>query len=172
MAFRKVIFNGANVRAADHGAIFAGILADGIVKGCDITVGSGIVSMSEGYFVAAGRLIENNATKTFSMSGHGPVCRIALQIDVSDDEASLESMVVYEDVNDVTSLSSLVRGDINGGNASIYSLELAVINTTENSVIRKMPICARPILVIDSIPTGDDWTGYADGIYLVKQSQQ
>lgn len=170
MSFRKITFNNANVRAADHGAIFAGILADGIIKGCDLSVSGGTVSMTSGYFVVAGRLIENNATKTFSMSGHGPVCRIYLLIDISNDDTSLESMVVYEDVNDAASLDTLVRGDINGGNGTQYAFEIAVVDVTNNAFIRTMSVCARPISVLDAVPTGNDWSGYSDGIYLVKES--
>lgn len=169
MAFRKVTFNGANVRAADHGALFAGILADGVVSGCDISVAGGVVSITAGYFVAAGRLIENNAVKSFDMASHGPVCRIRLHIDVSEDNTDINNMIQYDDVNDVASLGALTKEDINGGVGTIYDLEIAVINVTTNSIIRKMPQVARPINVLDALPAS--WTGYDNGIYLIKSSE-
>ena len=169
MALRKVTFNNASVRAADHGAIFAGILADGIINGCAISVSSGTASIAKGYFIAAGRLIENNASLTKNVSG-GNVAQIVLAINLSDDTTTLDSMLEVRTAADVGSLTPLVQNDINDGVNTLYEFEIAVIDVNQNTIIRQMPMIARPIQILDAIPAS--WSGYKDGIYLVKQAAE
>ena len=174
MSFRKIVFDGANVRAADHAAIFAGVLADGILKGCELSVSSSehIIGMSKGFFIGAGRLIENNSsTVSFNYNpSSGSVVQIKLRIDISSENNVLDNGIVVTYGTSATDPNfTLTKQDINGGSGTVYDVELILVDTTSGSIIRKMPVSARPIHVIESVPTGNDWTGYSDGIYLVKQ---
>lgn len=171
MSLRKITFENSSVRAADHGALFAGILADGIISGCDISVESGQIAISPGFFIAAGRLIQNNNDLTNSGFSNN-IVQIVLEIDTSDENASLDTMLKWYQVQDIATANEheFVRQDINAGGVNVrYDLEIAVIDISQSTIIRKMPICARPINVLDAVPAV--WDGYADGIYLIRSSE-
>ena len=176
MSFRKIVFNGANVRAADHVAIFAGVLADGSLNGCefDISPAENTLSMSKGYFIAAGRLIENNSDTDFSYStSGGSYVQIKLRIDVSSDNISLDNKIVTTyGTNENDANFELTKQSINGGNGTIYDVELVVADITNGTIVRNMPYVSRPIHVINALPDNNDWSGYADGIYLIRQTEQ
>lgn len=167
MALRKITFNESPVRARDHGALFSGILADGIINGCEVSVNNGSASISQGYLIVAGRLIENNSNmQNINISG-GNVAQIVLRIDISSDDVDLNNSIFVRHAPDVSSLDPLTKMDINNGTDTIYEFEIAVIDVTNNTIIRKMPICARPIHVLNSIPAS--WNDRPDGIYLIKE---
>lgn len=168
MALRKVTFNDSPVRAADHGALFAGIISDGIVNGCNMSVSNGEVSFGAGYFIVAGRLIENNSDD-FSINVRGNnIAQIVLALDISDDDADINEMLDVRGAADINSLAPLTKTDINDGRHYEYEFEIAVINVTNNTIVRQMPLASRPIRVLDSIP--ESWSTYPDGIYLIKES--
>lgn len=167
MALRKVTFNDSPVRAADHGALFAGIISDGIINGCDISFNNGIVSIGSGFFIVAGRLIENNSVLTKNVSGNN-IVQLVLALDISDDDTDINDMIEIRGATDINSLTPLVKTDINDGLHYTYEFEIAVVNTTNTTIIRKMPLASRPIHVLESIPAS--WSTYPDGIYLIKES--
>ena len=170
MALRKVTFNDSPVRAADHGALFAGIIADGIINGCNISVSNGVASIGAGYFVVAGRLIENNADLTINLTNQGGnIVQVVLALDLSDDDATLTSMIDVRGKSDINQLDPLTKTNINDGVHTDYEFEIAVFNVSNNEVIRQMPVASRPINVLESIPSS--WTGYSDGIYLIKSNE-
>lgn len=172
MSLQKVTFNNAHVQAADHGALFSGIIKDGIISGCDITVSDGTISISPGYFVAAGRLIHNNNTITNSGFTNN-IIQIILEVSVVNDTDTLDSMLKWYQVTDVATANEHVftKQDINVGGANTrYDLEIAVIDVSQSIIVRKMPVCvsANPLNILDEVPT--NWSGYPNGIYIIKDT--
>ena len=133
MALRKITFSNSTVTAVDHASLYHGIIGDGRINGCSCSIASGVISITKGYLMACGRLIENTASLSVTPIGNG-VAQVVLIIDASGDgDISYEVRVA----NDIGSLAPLIKEDINDGIHTDYELELCVADLSSNNKWRK-----------------------------------
>lgn len=159
MAISGVTFDGCSVSARDHGVLFSGILPDGVLRGCDISYAGGVCTISPGYLIACGRVIEVESTTTVPVTGT-QYSQIVLTIDASVPNFTLSSVA-----SSSTVFPALTQDDINDGSSTTYQMELAVIDVGNNSVLSTAGSVAHPIRIVASVPTASS----PDGIYLVTE---
>ncbi len=123
MALQKIIFPSSTVTAVSLGALFAGILQDGSVDGCAVIYQGGAVNLAEGYLVACGRLIHNNAAISQAVPSVG-AAQVVLVIDASG-AGTLSLTVRTADTEG--GLPALTQEDINNGVDTDYELEIALV---------------------------------------------
>lgn len=162
MALRKIVFDNATVTARDMGTALAGVLVDGRVSGAAVTYAGGNVGVAIGYLIAAGRLIENNEAATIALTGTAGVAQVVLVLDVSG--AGTVSLTTRYAAS-LDALPALTQEDINGGSATTYEMEVAVVDLTAGALVRSMGPAGYPIRVVDQAPSA----GAADGLYLIPQ---
>lgn len=160
MALQPIGFSGRTVRAKDHGAAFAALMTDGRVAGCAIAYSSGSVSLASGWLVAAGRLIHNNATLSTAISATSGFVQLVLVVDIT---GTGSTTIVQRTASTENGFASLSQGDINGGSATVYEVELCVLNMNTGALVRSLGMAARPIYITTAAPTSSS----PDGIYLV-----
>lgn len=159
MALSGVTFDGCSVSARDHGVLFSGILPDGILRGCTVSYSAGSASISAGYLIACGRVIEVESTTSVSVTGT-QYSQIVLTINASTPTFTLSCVN-----SSSTTFPALQQDDINDGVSTTYQLEMAVIDVANNSVLSSIGSASRPIRIVGEVPT----TASADGIYLVTE---
>ncbi len=159
MALQKVIFPSSTVTASNLGALFAGVLKDGAVDGCAVTFSGGAVNLAEGYLIACGRLIHNNAVISQPVPGSG-AAQVVLVIDASG--TGTLTLAVRTAETD-SGLPALTQEDINNGVDTDYELEIALVvggvltRSIGAATARNTGIPAdrmRKITVSESPPTG------------------
>lgn len=162
MALQKITFSDALVTAADHGALFAGILTDGMLGGAEITYAGGNVGIPVAYLIACGRLIQNDASLSVAVSGASGVAQVVLIVSVSG-SGSLSTAV--RTAVSVDALPALTQEDINDGVSTTYEVELAVVDLAAGTLLRSLGAAGpagldsnqlRHIFVSTQDPTADD----------------
>ena len=144
MAINPITFDGEHVAARDHGALFRGILSDGKINGCNVIFNGASVTIGKGYLVSCGRLIEIDSNTSIEVSGTG-YSQVILNIDLSEDLPYLSAVTSASQ-----SFPALTQEDINDGVHQTYQMQVAVINLSNNSVIKQMDNAA-PIVADGSI---------------------
>lgn len=122
MALQGITFDNQSVAARDHGALFAGILNDGMIAGCELSFSGSTLSIATGYLIACGRLIRNTAAQSVNVSGSSGYSQVILTIDVSNG-----GTFSFSSVNAGTpSFPALTQEDINDGVSTTYQMEICV----------------------------------------------
>lgn len=159
MSLRKIIFDSSTVNARDLGAALAGICADGRVSGCEVSYSAGTVGIAKGFLMAHGRLIENTAAIAEAVSGTG-VAQLVLVVSVS---GTGSVSVAVRTATSESALTALTQDDINDGSHTTYEVELALVDLSENTLVRSIGMASYPIHVVEAAPA----SGAADGLYFV-----
>lgn len=162
MALQGITFDNQSVAARDHGALFAGILKDGIVAGCDLSYTGATLSMATGYIIACGRLIRNTAAQSVNVTGTSGYSQVILTVDVSND-----GTFSFSSVNAVTpSFPALTQEDINDGVSTTYQMELCVCEMDGSGITSIYRSCGRANSRQISWGTADPSGGEDGDIYL------
>lgn len=138
MALTKVTFPGSSVTAEHFGGLFAAALTDGRVDGAAITYSSGTLSIAEGYILAGGRLVYNNAALTQAASGATAV-QVVLVINTSANSGAGSVALDVRTAASEAALAGLTQEDINLSGGDTYEIELALILNGE--LVRTLGTC-------------------------------
>lgn len=159
MALSGVTFDGCSVSARDHGVLFARTMTDGVLRGCGVAFNGASVTISPGYLIACGRVIEVESATTVAVTGT-QYTQIVLTINITQPTFTLSG------VNSTsTQFPELTQEDINDGTSTTYQIEIAVVDVANNAVMHSIGAAAYPIRIVNAIPTSSD----KDGIYLVTE---
>lgn len=159
MALSGVTFDGCSVSARDHGVLFARTMPDGVLRGCGVAFNGASVTISPGYLIACGRVIEVESATTVAVTGT-QYTQIVLTINITQPTFTLSG------VNSTsTQFPELTQEDINDGTSTTYQIEIAVVDVANNAIMHSIGSAAYPIRIVSAIPTSSD----KDGIYLVTE---
>lgn len=162
MAFRGITFDEQAVSAMNHGALFEGILNDGILRGCAISSTGTAATIAPGYLIAAGRLIRNDAAVTIPLTGTNGYARITLRIDLSQTatESVFSQLSTRVEYSDSETFPAITQGDINGGTDSVYDMVVAIVALgSADSIPYVAKSATRNIYIVkpnQSIPAGKE----------------
>lgn len=159
MALSGVTFDGCSVSARDHGVLFHGLLPDGVLRGCEVSLSGSTVTIAIGYLVACGRVIEVESATSVAVTGT-QYSQIVLTVNLSGPTFTLSCVNASS-----TSFPALTQDDINDGSSTTYQVEIAVIDVANAEIMRSIDTVALPIRIVDTVPTASS----ADGIYLVTE---
>lgn len=130
MSIRGVTFDNQQVTASDHGTLFKQVFRDdGILTGCAITTSGSTINIAAGYLVIAGRLIQNTAQASLTVSASGNYVRILATIDTSQTATTSAFNQVSFSLDYAATLdgfAALIQNDINAGSGNIYQAALVV----------------------------------------------
>lgn len=127
---RGITFSNQAVTPKDDGRLRSHLLRDGIITGCAMAYSAATFSLSPGYLIAAGRMMQNPATlyKAVDQATSG-YARIVLTIDLTE-TATMEEFnqagLSVEYSSTIGGFPSLKQGDVNGIDA-VYQVVLAVV---------------------------------------------
>lgn len=124
---KGITFDMQSPTAKNHGALFNGILSDGILQGCEITASGRTVYIEPGYIVAAGRLIQISALEAVEIFATTGNVQLVLNVDMS--KASTAETFEQCYFTTVTEGTELTKEDINS-NGVLYQVAVAVIGAS------------------------------------------
>ena len=136
MAIQGITFDNQLVSARDDGTIFAGILEDGIVKGCALNYTGNTLTIGAGYFVIAGRLLRLTSNEPVTTQASGAVARITLELDMTGEATEdnfTQARIFAQYAANVSSLPDLVQDDINGI-GTIYQIEICILELNQGNI--------------------------------------
>ena len=149
-----VTFNNQTPTAKDHGALFAGILSDGILKGCALNYSGLALTVGTGYIIAAGRLFQISGAETLTLTGSQAYARLLVNLDMSAVATTSSFGQAYLSVDyasSPTGFQELTREDVNGSGVT-YQAELAVLSLEGgviSGIVRQAPPAHSLVSVID-----------------------
>lgn len=157
MSIHGVTFDNQSPTAKDHGALFAGILYDGILKGCNITYFGTTISISPGYIIIAGRLFQVSSSESVGTSGSSSYARLKAKVDLSGtstEETFSQVSFLVDYASTESGFSDLTQQDINGSGTT-YEIELAIFRRTSTAIQEKVSQAhpAKPFLYGASLPS-------------------
>lgn len=140
-----IFFDLQTVRARDLGALAAALLTDGRLSGCALTCSGANLTISKGYLIANGRLIEIAQAETITSASPNPTGygRLKLVIDLAEaasQTAFLQAAFAW-DYATSNSFTALSQTDINDGTSTTYEMEIcrcAFANGGINAVVTLM----------------------------------
>ena len=137
MALNGLIFDQRNNDSMSWRRILAGILGDGVIRGCTISFTSNSITVGDGTFILDGGVIDNNGADTIPVTptlSDGYV-RLKCQIDISQEASSTWQGPVdwITEFSTTTTFPALTQEDING-NGSIYEGEIAILQITSGNI--------------------------------------
>lgn len=165
---KGVTFDMQSPTAKNHGALFAGLLTDGILNGCEITSAGKACYIGPGYIMIAGRLVQVSSTETVNIAATSGYANIVLNVDLSQ-EATRQSFgqAYFSVVNsDSATDPALTQNDVND-NGLLYQILIAKYAANSNSItLQKTYPKARSSAkmvgtVYSSVPT--DLSGFEEG---------
>ena len=163
MSIKGVTFDMQSPTAKNHGALFAGILSDGIVSGCAVTVSGKSCYIGAGYLIAAGRLVQLTARETVAIAATSGSVTIVLNIDLTKTATKDEFGQAYFSVVSGAS-PELTQDDVND-NGTLYQMPVATLTCTASSltVADTCGIAHGRMMgtVYDSVPT--DLSDFVEG---------
>ena len=130
MSIAGVTFDNQSPTAKDHGALFAGILTDGIIQGCGISYSGTNVTIATGYYIAAGRLCKISAAETKVLTGTSGYAPIVAAVDLSGtatEDTFSQATITVDYAATSTGFSPMTQEDVNW-NGTLYQFELAVLS--------------------------------------------
>ena len=136
MAIIGITFDNQGPTAKDHGALFSGILSDGIIKGCGLSTSGADLTIAAGYIIAAGRLMRLAAAQTITISATSGYARVLAQINLAEAATSTEfaqATFVTQTAESISGFAALTQEDINGSGI-IYQAELCVVECDANGI--------------------------------------
>lgn len=138
MSFRGMTFDEQLVHARDDGALYASILTDGILWGCDISVSTDAVSIQKGQVIVGGRVVCIDGLEQISVTPTqgANFGRIILVIDISKTatQTALDQISFREEYSTTKEFPALVRGDINSGDDILREFELVRFTVSAGEV--------------------------------------
>lgn len=130
MSIAGVTFDNQSPTSKDHGALFAGILTDGIIQGCGISYSGTNVTIATGYYIVAGRLCKISAAETKVLTGTSGYARIIAAVDLSGtatEDNFNQATITIDYAASATGFTALTQEDVNW-NGTLYQFELAVLS--------------------------------------------
>lgn len=129
-------FDNQKVTAKDHGALFSGILTDGILEGCEVSYSGATVNVSTGWFILSGRQVKIESTETKAITGTSGYARMKVAIDLSgtaskDSFTQAEIQVDY--ASTIEGFPALEKENVNTSGI-VYQAELAVLSLGSSGV--------------------------------------
>lgn len=152
MAIRPITFTDCSVAARDHGVLFGSMIAEGRIKGGNISVSGSVVTIQAGYIIVCGRLIELTSSQTIQCENTDQFAQVVMSV---SEEGNVSIDVRYSSTS--TGFAELTRGDINAG-GQLYELELCVVHIIPDStstVEKSIPLSRHRIYVSSTQPA--DW---------------
>ncbi len=111
-------FDNQTVTAKDHGRLFQCLVTDGIMSGCGVSFSGTSLTISPGYFIAAGRQMKLTSNTTVTVDGGtSGYARVLLKLDftqVATADTFEQADFVVEYASSEAAFSSLTQEDING----------------------------------------------------------
>ena len=138
MAVRGITFSKQIVSSNDDAHIYGVLLngRNGRTKGCKMTFGTDDIYISEGYFLAASRLIEISSIETIAtpIVATTTYCRLVFELDMSKANTNSEfTQGYFKILTSASDYPGIVQEDIeNGGN--VYQLPFARFIKTVNGI--------------------------------------
>lgn len=163
MAVRGSTFTNQIFAAADHGAVFAQAVSDGILNASTaVTVSGKVVTLPSGLYVVGGRVIEFTTAQAITIAATSGYARLRLQINLGGASTPTQFTVVNiftDTATTITGFTPLVQNQINLTGV-IYEIEMAVVlcgaSHTLQRQIQQAYVNRRVISV--SVPT-TAWSG-------------
>lgn len=136
MSFQGVTFDGQNVSPKDDGALYAAHNGDGIIDGCDMTIGGNndTLVIQSGHIIACGRVCQVNGATELQMpdiASNMNYVQVYLQYDVSQAEGNQWDWGYNQQA--ALPFGALTQEDING-TGNIYQIELAILEASNSSL--------------------------------------
>lgn len=153
MSIKGVTFDNQSPTAKDHGALFAGILTDGIIQGCAITYSGTNITIATGYYIVKGRLCKVSAAETRVLTGTSGYARIIAAVDLSGtatEDAFSQATISIDYASTLSGFSALTQNDVNW-TGTLYQFELAVLtlgSSGATGISRKAPQAHSPTLFV------------------------
>ena len=176
MALNGITFDKRTVKAVDDGIVRQTLAGkDGILYGLGITYSGLNVTLAQGYFMAAGCLIQNDADLTLPITASGNTyARLRFKIDltIAASATSFTQGSFIWDVDAAGSFDALVQDDIYDGD-DVYEIEFCVVQITSSvvaTVTRQLSqirsvVDVTPLRFINTSVTTSSWNAdvtYAD----------
>lgn len=186
-----VIFSNQTMTPKAFGVLIENIIGDGILSGCGISYSGKNITISEGYLVIKGRVIQvtsstTEVTSPLYASGYG---RLKIVIDLSNTSTATINQQAYitTDYSATTSFNALTKENING-NGTKYEVEVGIIGYTDSTItsfnqtlnsaaVKLSGLSANKVVVTDgggNITTADPTTteiNYISGVTSKVQTQ-
>lgn len=162
MAIEGLIYDERNNTAKDWGNIFQALFPDGIISGCEITIGGAYVQIGTGYFVSGGRVVhvsQGTGTRpvTSMQSGYA---RLIYETDLTQPASSgqFQQYDMKFDFSATTTFPELVQEDINNGSGTKYQSMICIVRITNgapSSIVQTMPQISLPFQNTGGTVDGD-----------------
>ena len=130
MAFRGITFSKQAVSSNDDSHLYGVFLngRNGRTKGCKITFGTDDIYISEGYFMAANRLVSITSTEaiaTPAITSGLIYCRLVFEVDLSKTNTNNEfNQGVFRVLTDSADYPEITQNDMESG-GNVYQLPFA-----------------------------------------------
>lgn len=143
MAIKGILFDNQAPTAKALRGGFHSALSDGILAGCDISIGSGNITFSNGLMNVAGGIFAITGNQSVSVEGTSGYARVKAVLDLSKIASKDSFSQVYFEVDHATSLNTftnLIQQDVNTGAGVLYEAEICIValgSSGITSVVRK-----------------------------------
>ena len=137
MSFFGVTFEKQIFSSLGDGAFQQFLVADGILRGLDMSYNGSTLTLGAGYLMAAGRLIGNDAALPVTVPASSGYARVVLAIDLTATatESAFDQIAIrVEQASSATDFPALTQGDINGGTDTTYEIALAIVQTSASGI--------------------------------------
>lgn len=136
MAIQGITFDNQLVSARNDGALYSGILEDGIINGCVLNYTGNTLTIGAGYVIIAGRLLRLTSNETVTTQASGAVARITLELDMTGEATEdnfTQARIFAQYAANVSSLPDLVQDDINASGI-IYQMEICILELNQGNI--------------------------------------
>lgn len=136
MAIQGITFDNQLVSARNDGALYSGILEDGIINGCVLNFTGNTLTIGAGYVIIAGRLLRLASSETVTTQASGAVARVTFELDMNreaTEESFTQARIFVQYAANVSQLPDLVQDDINGS-GTIYQMELCILELNQGNI--------------------------------------
>ena len=111
--------------------------SDGILHGCAMTYSGKDLSISTGYIIAKGRLVEiiseTSTTNTTSANGYGRL-KLVLDLSIAASKATFTQHRLEWAYAATNTFDALTQNDINDGTNTLYEIELCRVKFTSSNI--------------------------------------
>jgi len=166
MSIKGITFDYQTPTAKGHRAGFNGALTDGVLSGSDITYNGSSITVTAGYLVICGGIVEIVGSESISVPNTGTYARLKAAIDLdgaATTTAFNQVTLTVETANSVAAFPALNQDDINN-DGTLYEAELAVVKVGTAGLIRS----AKATPKIPYGTTLPSTAGVAGEIFLLK----
>lgn len=139
MAIRGITFSKQSVSSNDDSHIY-GVLLNGRrgrTRGCKMTYAADDIYISDGYFIAANRLIQISSAETVStpvVSSGTTYCRLVFEIDLTKTNSNSEfNQGSFKILTSASAYPAITQEDLENG-GSVYQLPFAAFTKTVSGI--------------------------------------